>query len=136
MPGEVIATPNPAYGYGRLDILNAVQMALDPWQVVVTVKDMQGWPVNGATVTIRDNLTGFAYQTISTTNGTALIPDLYWGQYRLSVNQSMDSTLSSTFEIDPNSTPITHRVTAGGLKVDYRITQPQTHFLYFPIFYP
>jgi subtilisin family serine protease len=43
-------SPNPAFGYGRLDVEAALEMALVPWQSTVTVTDSLSSPVANALV--------------------------------------------------------------------------------------
>ncbi len=83
--GEAVS-PNPTYGYGRLDVLAAVKMALSPWQFSVTVRDVNGQVQPNAVVVLEDERTG--YQFVRTTNneGVAQISMVYEGEYQLSAS--------------------------------------------------
>ena len=76
-------TPNNTYGYGRLNILAAVQLAQQPGTMTITVTD----PISvGVRVGVIDELTGFHYEATSGIDGVARFPRLYAGSYRLSLN--------------------------------------------------
>jgi subtilisin family serine protease len=88
--GEPVS-PNPVYGYGRLDVAAAVDMALRPWDVTVTVTDSAGLPVVGAAVTWIDARTGYTYTATTGVEGRALITLLLRGEYTVNVRSAEET---------------------------------------------
>ena len=78
-------SPNPAFGYGRLDVAAAVEMALRPWNVTVAISDSVQAPVAGAQVIWVDERTGYTYTTTTSISGTATITPMLAGVYTLEV---------------------------------------------------
>ena len=76
-------TPNNTYGYGRLNILAAVQLAQQPATLAVTVTDTSSVGVNIVAV---DELTGFHYAAVTGADGVARFARLYAGNYRLALD--------------------------------------------------
>jgi subtilisin family serine protease len=89
--GGVAVTPNPVYGYGRLDVLNAVELAQQPATLTVTVALTDGTPAAAAHVTLTDQLTRFQYSATADATGQAHWSParssslLYAGSYELTV---------------------------------------------------
>jgi subtilisin family serine protease len=81
-------SPNPAFGYGRLDVAAAVEMALQPWEVTVSVTDGVGAPVAGAALTWIDGRTAYSYTATTNESGSALTTPMLAGQYTLQVQGS------------------------------------------------
>lgn len=106
MPGDVIATPNPAYGYGRLDILNAVQMARNPSVVSVRVQGSGGVPIGGATVTLTDTRTGFAQTAVTSVKGIAWWPALIAGDYHCAVQSTLLPARRTRIVVRPPDSPL------------------------------
>lgn len=76
-------TPNNTYGYGRLNVLAAVQLAQQPGTMTITVTD----PISvGINIVAIDELTGFRYAATTDTDGVARFPRLYAGSYRLALD--------------------------------------------------
>jgi hypothetical protein len=71
------STPNYLYGYGRLDALAAVQMALSPARVEAGVRDCTDRPIGSAQVALNDLYTGFVYSTTTSVTGTATVNPIY-----------------------------------------------------------
>lgn len=74
--GSESTSPNAAYGYGRLNVAAAVDMALQPWDVTIAVTDGRvtdsvDVPLVGATLRWIDVRTGFVVS--STTNASGLV---------------------------------------------------------------
>lgn len=69
--GDVETVPNNTYGYGRLNILAAVEMAKQPTGLTIAVVDTQNRPVDSQLLTVIDQLTGYHYQAKSGFNGIA-----------------------------------------------------------------
>ncbi|MCX6044082.1 MAG: S8 family serine peptidase [Chloroflexi bacterium] len=78
--GVTPVTPNSTYGYGRLNVLAAVQMAQQPAVVSGHVLDPQAAPLANVSVTVIDQLTKYQYQTTSGPDGAFEVP-LYSGNY-------------------------------------------------------
>ena len=55
----VATSPNALYGYGRLDVLAAVEMAQAPARAAIAVQTCAGDAVAGATVSLTDATTGY-----------------------------------------------------------------------------
>jgi subtilisin family serine protease len=89
--GEATApiTPNNTYGYGRLDVLAAVQMAQNPGVVDVQVLDSGGAPVSAVEVRVRDQLTGYQYVLQTDATGNARAPVVYAGAYTVQVPNNL-----------------------------------------------
>lgn len=87
--GSSETSPNAAYGYGRLDVNAAVEMALQPWDVTITVTSgitgSVGEPVVGATVRWVDVRTGFVVSGTTNISGTVQISPTLAGQYIVEV---------------------------------------------------
>jgi subtilisin family serine protease len=77
--GGTPVAPNNTYGFGRLDVLAAVQMAQQPGAMTLTISDTVTVSV---TVVLIDNLTGYQYRTVTGNDGIARFPRLYAGSYR------------------------------------------------------
>ncbi|MCE7987765.1 MAG: hypothetical protein DYG89_41910 [Caldilinea sp. CFX5] len=77
--GNTPVAPNNTYGFGRLDVLAAVQLAQQPGAMTITVSDTT---TVGVTVVLTDALTGYQYSATTGTDGIARFPRLYAGSYR------------------------------------------------------
>jgi subtilisin family serine protease len=80
--GNTPVTPNNTYGYGRLDILAAVQLAQQPGAVTIAVSDVLSVSV---AVVLTDNLTGYPYSATTGSDGVAHFSRLYAGSYRVTL---------------------------------------------------
>jgi subtilisin family serine protease len=78
-------TPNPAYGYGRLDVAAALALARQTWHGVVEVTRPNGAPVNSALVSWQDVETGYSYTQTTAFTGIARLGPLLEGTYTLRV---------------------------------------------------
>lgn len=87
--GDVPVTPNNTYGYGRLNILAAVQMARQPATVTVRLTDGQDMVIPGVSVTLVDQVTGYRYQTETVFNGIARFLQIYAGAYKVTVDGTL-----------------------------------------------
>lgn len=81
--GATPVAPNNTYGYGRLDVLAAVQLAQQPGVITVTVSDAISV---GVPVILTDQLTGYQYRATTGADGVANFPQIYAGNYALSLN--------------------------------------------------
>jgi subtilisin family serine protease len=76
-------TPNNVYGYGRLNVLAAVELAQQPVTLTVQVLDQTDAPVAGIAITATDQLTGYPYTGVTDDTGSVTLPLLLAGGYRL-----------------------------------------------------
>jgi subtilisin family serine protease len=85
--GGETSVPNNLFGYGRLDALQAVEMALNPSTVTVTVttETRNGQPFSGAQVIMQDKLTGYRYAATASKEGVAVFMPIYAGAYAVGV---------------------------------------------------
>lgn len=81
--GSTAVTPNNTYGYGRLNILAAVQLAQQPATLTLTVTAAIS---NSIPVTLTDELTGYQYVTTTGGDAVARFPRLYSGIYQINLN--------------------------------------------------
>jgi subtilisin family serine protease len=77
--------PNNVFGYGRLDVLAAVELASRPASVKLRVFDPNGVPLAGVSVRLTDSLTGYRHETTTAADGTASFASILAGDYRLRV---------------------------------------------------
>ncbi|MCB0063243.1 MAG: S8 family serine peptidase, partial [Caldilineaceae bacterium] len=84
--GNIEVVPNNTYGYGRLDILAAVELAQTPVSLTVQLVTDQGVALGEQAVTLTDQLTGYSYQSTTAFNGITRIGPLYPGNYLVSVD--------------------------------------------------
>ena len=112
MPEGSPPVPNPTYGYGHLNVKQAVDMALNPANVSSVLTNTTGTQTLTAQVTMTDTLTGAVYN-LDTSNGVPL--RLYAGDYELSVfwqdqvNTQMltleaGDAVGQTFTLSPDAT--------------------------------
>ncbi|MEZ4673861.1 MAG: S8 family serine peptidase [Caldilineaceae bacterium] len=97
--GANVVVPNNTYGYGRLDILAAVQMAQAPASLAITVANSSGVLLTERLVTVTDKLTGYQYQATTGFNGIARFIRIYAGEYRVETTdgiQAQSVTLGSS----------------------------------------
>ncbi len=87
LPGGMPASPNPSFGYGRLDVYAAVTLAQKPWQAAVRVLDAAGDPNDGVKVIFVDKLTGYTYRAQTGFDGIARLPRILAGRYTLRVGE-------------------------------------------------
>ncbi|MBW7881507.1 MAG: S8 family serine peptidase [Caldilineaceae bacterium] len=93
--------PNPTYGYGRLNILSAVELAQHPVTFTLTVSNTSGTALSGRRVTLIDTLTGYRYTQLTNEQGQArwrpTLPGaiLFAGEYTVTVEGSCPVTLAS-----------------------------------------
>jgi len=95
--------PNYVYGFGRLNILAAVEMANAPATLAVRIRNEGGAEQPATALTLTDRLTGYHYTATTLFNGVAHFPRLYAGDYELAVASSPSLTqtvaLSSSEEL-------------------------------------
>ncbi len=81
--GTTPVVPNHTYGFGRLDVLAAVELAQQPSALSVQVVDGAGAPVAGLAITVTDQLTGYRYPALTDAQGQVAFAGLLAGEYRL-----------------------------------------------------
>ncbi|MDQ3248919.1 MAG: S8 family serine peptidase, partial [Chloroflexota bacterium] len=91
--GSQPVTPNNTYGYGRLNVLAAVQLAQNPGSLALRVVDLDGEPVPNAPVVLTDRLTRYQVQANTGVDGLLQLSQVYSGTYAATVSLS-----GSTFE--------------------------------------
>ncbi len=106
LPGPTPVSPNPAYGYGLLDIYAAVQMALTPRQAAVKVTNTADEPQDQLNVVLVDKLTGYAYRAETGFDGVARIPLLYHGTYSLRISEGADLLVIDDIRVEAGSEPV------------------------------
>jgi subtilisin family serine protease len=132
---EEPSSPNPAFGYGRLDVAAAVDMALNLWDVTVTVTDSLGAPLAGVDVTWLDSRTGYAYTTTTGIDGSAAITPMLRGEYTLEIQRAAESSAVAGIELV--EADVTGSGTANSFVFAYHadnhiVEQPPTSKQYLP----
>jgi len=89
------STPNQLFGYGQLNVLKAVEMALNPATVTITVTHAGGLPLVDATVVLVDNVTGYRYFGRVNAAGVAIFSPIYVGSYAVRLLTSDGAETSS-----------------------------------------
>ena len=104
--GDLASSPNPTYGYGRLNALAAVTLGRTPWTVTVSVTDEAMNPVSGLLVELTDMRTNFVYSSKTNGAGVAGFQPVLSGDYTLVAgsggSQSLTSTVALPTTEDPN----------------------------------
>lgn len=137
----VAVSPNPTYGYGRLDVAAALRMAQSPWHVAVQVDDGAGTPIDGATVTWIDTRTGYTQTATTTFDGTARFAWVYNGAYTLRVAYGSEDTgkrvETATIDLADDAGEVEGTARAAALSVAYyalRTAPPvEPYRYYFPL---
>jgi subtilisin family serine protease len=127
-------SPNPAFGYGRLDVAAAVEMAMQPWELTIAVRDEMGEAVGDAEVVWIDARTGYTHTQTTDVRGSVFISPTLVGTYTLQIR-----TEAGTLELDsialaietpdetPDDTPRTRRIDV--LYDESVIAFPTRHYL-------
>jgi serine protease AprX len=130
-------SPNPAFGYGRLDVAAAVEMA-QPWQISVSVSNTAGSPVIGAEVAWIDARTGYTYASTTDEKGNAVVTTMLRGNYTLEVQNG--PTIVSVAGIELSEDEVTGSTVADNLTFAYAakavvapVTHPTEQHYYLPL---
>ncbi len=122
--GARTLSPNPTYGYGRLDVLGAVQMATMPVSLTVSLSDAAGQPLADMTIKMSDVRTGFQYTQTTDTDGqvrwgtltdgssrqAGSAPLLFAGTYDLTFLHGVFALPAGTITLEMNATQTINRV--------------------------
>jgi hypothetical protein len=111
--------PNYTYGYGRLNVADAVALAQSPATVTVTVRSAVSGPVPGAAVTLVDDLTASRQEAVTDELGTATFPRVYAGTYEVATSAA-GFALRKIVDVQP------------GGRVDVELTDDPAHWLFLP----
>ena len=111
--------PNYTYGYGRLNVADAVSLAQSPATVTVTVRSTISGPVSGAEVTLVDGLTASRHVTVTDELGAATFSRIYAGLYEASTSVAGFS-MRKTVNVQP------------GGQIEVELTDEPVHGLFVP----
>jgi serine protease AprX len=97
------ASPNHAYGYGRLNVAAAVEMALRPASLRVTALDADGEPQPGTPVRVVNSNTGTQTGTTGA-DGSLTFDELYAGVYTVWIEnrQGVCESQPILVDLEPN----------------------------------
>jgi hypothetical protein len=82
-------SPNNTYGYGRLDVLAAVQMARNPASLRVRTLGRNGEPLGSVPVLLIDTLTNYRYTATTDQDGAVQWNPVYAGRFRVETGGPM-----------------------------------------------
>ena len=105
-------SPNPIFGFGRLNALAAVELALHPANATIRVQTPSDQPVEGASVSLIDETTGFRREATTSTTGTATFDDVLAGSYRIEVTQASEIVAQDILQVQPDQALELRLVTA------------------------
>jgi hypothetical protein len=77
------AVPNYTFGFGRLNVLAAIEMAQRPSSLTVSARDFAGASIPNVEVELVDRYTGYVFHAQTAANGKAEFSLLYGGDYEL-----------------------------------------------------
>ncbi len=136
--GEIDArlVPNNVFGFGRLNALQAVQLAQHPATVTVQVTQIpeRGTaeiPLPGISISLTDQLTGYVYRTVTDAGGQAAFPRVFAGGYRLVASGDEKPLVSAELAFDQDVVRQENDAVEGGTRLHYRITADQEEELRF-----
>ncbi|MCB9157308.1 MAG: S8 family serine peptidase [Caldilineaceae bacterium] len=98
------SVPNMTYGYGRLNILAAVEMAENPTALTVHIQGLDTKGLANAQVSIVDQQTGYRYAAVSNGAGDATFAALYPGNYTVHVNAAEAAFANADLQITSGGT--------------------------------
>lgn len=85
--------PNHTYGYGRLNVAAAVEMALQPASLKVNLAQVGETELANQHLVLEDTLTGYHYEGMTNAQGEYTFPRLYTGSYMLFLKNRHGETL-------------------------------------------
>ncbi len=89
-----IPVPNNTYGFGRLDVLAALELAQAPASVTLTLRDGADAPLANVSAVLLDQLTDYERVAQTDAAGAARFEDVYAGSYRVGAADSLDAGLT------------------------------------------
>ncbi len=89
-----IPVPNTTYGFGRLDVLAALELAQAPASVTLTLRDGADAPLADTSAVLLDQLTDYKRVAQTDAAGTARFDDVYAGSYRVGTADSLEDGLT------------------------------------------
>ncbi len=140
--GEIDArlVPNNVFGFGRLNALQAVQLAQHPAEMTVQVSQVAEnstaeIPLQGIGISLTDQLTGYVYETVTDAGGQAVFPQVLAGGYQLQASGDDVPLVSAELEFDQDVVQQENDVIQDGTRLRYRITgaQEEKLRLFWPI---
>jgi hypothetical protein len=87
------------YGFGHLNILNSIELALNPQSVSLSLTNGEGNPVSATVASLVDARTGFSYSASNITGATANWSAVYTGTYELVFSDPEGNTYRSTVNV-------------------------------------
>jgi serine protease AprX len=92
-------TPNMLYGFGHLNILNSIELALNPQSVSLSLTNDEGNPVSATVASLVDARTGFSHAASNIAGATASWSAVYTGTYELVFSDPEGNTYRSTVNV-------------------------------------
>ena len=111
-------SPNNVFGYGRLNVRDAVELAQHPADIEVRISEIDGRPVVGLTAVLTDRLTGYRYEMITDEAGLAAFVGLLAGDYHLAITDGSATLVEAELMAEPD----------GRYDVSYTIARIRLHF--------
>ncbi len=102
-------TPNNVFGYGRLNIMQAVIATRPPATVTVTVVTSESLPLAGLPIELVNQQTGYRVQAVTNEEGKVQLPAdksnqlLLSGPYNVRISQCTSLTDTATIILAPNT---------------------------------
>jgi subtilisin family serine protease len=107
--GEPVS-PNRSYGYGRLNIAEAVAMALHPASLTIRAYDAEDAPDAYTPIRVVDQVTGYVYTGETGADGTLTLNSLYAGEYKVWIENHHDLCGPLAVQLEPDGQ---HQVVQG-----------------------
>jgi subtilisin family serine protease len=97
--------PNNIFGYGRLNALQAIELAQHPAELTVQVTQIAEHgtaeiPLPGIGISLTDLLTGYVYETVTGSGGKAVLPQVLAGNYQLQASSDDGPLITTELEFD------------------------------------
>ena len=99
--GETATSPNNIFGFGKLDILAAVQLAQAPMALSLQITLPAGMDPAGVAVTVVDNHTGYPYRQPLAADGLVTFSSLYAGDYAVEIDDGDEAHPVGSLTIVP-----------------------------------
>ena len=112
-------SPDPIFGFGRLNALAAVELALHPANASIQVQAPNDQPIEGASVSLIDETTGFRREATTGSTGATTFEDVLAGRYKIEVTQASRTVAQGFLQVQPDDELEVRLVTA-----EYRLFFP------------